>query len=265
MATAQRVQVGLHGRPVALEFAWVGRERGSAPLIVFLHEGLGSLAAWGDWPAVLCAATGCSGLVYSRYGYGRSTPRPRDEPWPVDYLEQEALEVLPALLLALGVDAARDKPILFGHSDGGSIALLYAGAFPNSVASVVAVASHLFTEPVGSARIRQMRDNYGSSALRRKLAAVHEEPEQVFEGWSELWLSERFRAWDIRSCLRTISCPLLAVQGAQDQYGTLAQLDEITRNTAHAKSMILDRCGHFPHTEQPLLLANAVVQFLDAE
>jgi pimeloyl-ACP methyl ester carboxylesterase len=265
MLTRQRAEIALHGHAIELEFAWVRQVRVDAPLIVFLHEGLGSLATWGDWPVVLCEATGCNGLVYSRYGYGGSTARPMGEPWRNDYLEQEALELLPALLLALDIDATRDKPVLFGHSDGGSIALMYAAAFPASVAAVVAVASHLFTEPIGLARIRQLQDKHRNSTLRAKLAAVHDNPNQLFQGWSELWLSERFRGWDIRPCLRKITCSILAVQGDRDEYGTLAQLDEIVHNAAHAKTVVLAECGHFPHVEQATLLAHTVVEFLKAE
>lgn len=261
----QRARIALHGHPIELEFAWVGQARAEAPLIVFLHEGLGSLATWGDWPAALCEASGCNGLVYSRYGYGGSTARPDSEPWPVDYLEREALELLPALLLALKIDPTRDKPVLFGHSDGGSIALMYAAAFPASVGAVVAVASHLFTEQVGLARIRKLNDKQLNSTLLANLAAVHHNPVQLFQGWSELWLSERFRSWDIRPCLRKITCSMLAVQGDRDEYGTLAQLDEIVHNVAHAKMVVLAECGHFPHIEQATPLAHTVVEFLKAE
>ncbi|MGF6272382.1 pimeloyl-ACP methyl ester carboxylesterase [Massilia sp. UYP11] len=265
MTALKRTALLLQGRQIELEYEWITAQRADAPLIVFLHEGLGAAAVWGDWPTVLCRATGCRGLVYSRYGYGSSTPRPPGEPWPIDYLGHEAREALPALLDALGVDAARDQPILFGHSDGGSIALQYAAAFPQAVRAIVVVAAHLFTEEMGSGRIRWMQHRYANSALRSNLAAVHDCPDDVFRGWSELWLSERFRDWNIERCVPMIQCPVLAVQGAEDQYGTLDQLDQIARLARNATRVVLERCGHFPHSEQPAALAAAVKTFLEKE
>jgi pimeloyl-ACP methyl ester carboxylesterase len=258
----KRIGITLQGMKVELEYEWIAREREHAPLIVFLHEGLGSAAAWGDWPTALCDATGCRGLVYSRYGYGGSTPRPASEPWPVDYLGHEAREALPALLSALGVDAVRDQLILFGHSDGGSIALQYAAAFPQAVQAIVSVAAHLFAEMIGTRRILWMQDNYAASALRGKLASVHDFPDEVFQGWSELWVSDRYRQWNIEDCVSLIECPVLAVQGEQDQYGTLEQLDQIARRAPNATRVVLEQCGHFPHAEQPAALAEAVKRFL---
>jgi pimeloyl-ACP methyl ester carboxylesterase len=259
----ERIGISLQGREIELEFEWIAPERVDAPLIVFLHEGLGSAAMWDDWPAALCEVTGCRGLVYSRYGYGGSTRRPENEPWPVDYLEQEAQEALPALLSALELDASCERPILFGHSDGGSIALLYAAAFPEAVEAIVVVAAHLFTDEIGTPRIRKMQENYAGSALRCKLASVHDFPDDVFQGWSQLWLSERFHDWNIENCVSSITCPVLAVQGAQDQYGTLGQLDEVAARAPNATRVVLEHCGHFPHVEQPAALAAAVERFLN--
>lgn len=262
MKALKRIVILLQDREIELEYEWITPELADAPLIVFLHEGLGAAAMWGDWPTALCRATGCRGLVYSRYGYGGSTPRPGGEPWPVDYLGYEAREALPALLRALGVDALRDQPILFGHSDGGSIALQYAAAFPQAVRAIVVVAAHLFTEEVGSQRISWMQDNYADSPLRRKLASVHDFPDDVFRGWSELWLSDRFRYWNIERCVPLVQCPVLAVQGEQDQYGSLDQLNQIARLARNATRVVLERCGHFPHSEQPAMLAEVVRDFL---
>jgi pimeloyl-ACP methyl ester carboxylesterase len=262
MTMLQRVAVPFQGKEVELEYAWLAGERKEAPLIVFLHEGLGSAAVWGDWAATLCDSTGCRGLVYSRYGYGSSTRRPSGEPWPVEYLAREATEALPALLEKLGVDAARDNLILFGHSDGGSIALLYAAAFPGAVRATIAVAAHLFTDRLGIRRIRAMQHRYPNSALRDKLAGLHDFPDDVFWGWSELWLSDRFRDWNIEKAMPSIDCPVLAVQGIQDQYGTLEQLDAIAERIRHVTRVILDHCGHFPHTEQPDALRAEIQDFL---
>jgi pimeloyl-ACP methyl ester carboxylesterase len=188
-ADVQVVPVAVDGKVVELAVELVG----SGPrLIVFLHEGLGSLASWGDWPRVLCAATGCRGMVYSRYGYGRSSTRPAGEPWPHDYLDIEARAYLPALLHALGIDALRDPPILFGHSDGATIALQYAAAFAHAVAAVIVLAPHLFVEAVARTRIAQLRERWGDGRLRTRLAQLHDDPDGVFMGWSGCWLDPAF-------------------------------------------------------------------------
>jgi pimeloyl-ACP methyl ester carboxylesterase len=173
-AVAETVFAEFHagGRDLRLEYQWIGSDSPGAPLLVFLHEGLGSVSMWKDWPECVCAAAGCRGLVYSRYGYGQSTPRPPAEKRPVDFMHIEAREVLPALLLALGVDARRDKPVLFGHSDGGSIALLYAAMHPDAVAGVVAAAPHILVEDMSVASIAQARQAYLDTDLRARLGAI---------------------------------------------------------------------------------------------
>ena len=254
--------VRLTDRTLELEIRWIAREHRDLPLIVFLHEGLGSVAMWGDWPERLCTATGCRGLVFSRHGYGRSTPRPAGQPWPVDYLEQEARVMLPALFSALDIDVRRDKPILFGHSDGGSIALLHAAAFPDAVAAAIVLAPHVFVEDISLTRIRQAQQVYAMCGLGKKLGDYHDDPDRVFRGWSERWLSPAFRAWNITSSLHRLSCPLLAVQGRQDQYGTLAQLDEIKRYVPQTELLVIEQCRHIPHQEQPQVLLDGITRFL---
>jgi pimeloyl-ACP methyl ester carboxylesterase len=249
----------INGRPQRLEYAWIGGERNDAPLIVFLHEGLGSLAMWKDYPQALCAATGARGLVFSRNGYGRSTPRPATEKWPVEFMHAQAEDVLPALFESLGIE---DPPWLFGHSDGGSIALLYAAAFPGRVAGLVLVAPHVFVEDVSVASIEQARVAYAGTDLRHRLARYHDDPDSAFHGWSDIWLDPAFRAWNIVDCLPRIRCPLLAVQGEDDEYGTMAQIDVIARRVPHARLLKLPACGHSPHRDQPAALSEAVVAFL---
>jgi pimeloyl-ACP methyl ester carboxylesterase len=256
------VTISPNGQTVELEYEWIASDRANAPLLVFLHEGLGSVAMWGDWPTALCDAAGCRGLVFSRYGYGASGARPAGAPWPFDYLEQEARHSLPALFQALDIDTTRDKPMLFGHSDGASIALLHAAAFPDSVAGIVVVAPHVFVEDVAMDRIRRLQQGYANSPLRSRLATFHDDPDAVFTGWSNCWLAPEFRGWDVTSELRKISCPTLAVQGIQDQYGTLEQLYAIKRHVLHAELLILDDCRHAPHQEQPDALTAGVIHFL---
>jgi pimeloyl-ACP methyl ester carboxylesterase len=255
----QRVLIEGADGPIELEAELIGA---GARLIVFLHEGLGSLAGWGDWPRTLCAAAGCRGLLFSRYGYGRSQRRPPGEAWTFDYLGIEAREHLPALLKALAIDPAREALTLFGHSDGATIALQYAAAFPQGAAAVIVLAPHLFVEPIARTRIEQMRQRWPDGRLRARLARLHDDPEGVFMGWSGFWVAPRFQDWNVGGELATIRCPALAIQGKLDQYGTLEQLFELQRRVPHAELLMLEGCHHVPHEEQSGTVREAVVEFL---
>jgi pimeloyl-ACP methyl ester carboxylesterase len=226
---------------------------------VFLHEGLGSLAMWKDYPRVLCQAAGARGLVYSRPGYGHSTPRAAAEKWPVDFMHRQAHDVLPALLSHLAIDAS---PWLFGHSDGASIALLYAAAHPDRVAGVIAVAPHIFVEDVSIRSIDAARVQYGSTGLRDRLGRYHADPDSAFWGWNDIWLDPAFRGWSIEDEVAGLRCPVLAVQGEDDEYGTMAQIEGIARAVPQASLVKLPACGHSPHRDQPAALTRAVVSFL---
>ena len=164
---------------VRLEYQMIESAQGRDDTLVFLHEGLGSVAMWRDFPARLCEAVGARGLVYSRPGYGRSTPRPHGEKWGVDFMHLQAREVLPALLTALGINAATDKPWLFGHSDGGSIALIHAALFPDRVAGVIVAAPHIFVEDISVTSIAKTREVYLTTDLRSKLARHHDDVDFV--------------------------------------------------------------------------------------
>ncbi len=249
---------------VRIEHQWIGRDRTAAPLMVFLHEGLGSVAMWRDFPQRLCDALGWRGLVYSRPGYGRSTPRGRDEHWGTDFMHRQAYVVLPALLHALGVDTAQDLPWLFGHSDGGSIALLHAARFPGQVAGSVVLAPHIFVEDVSLASIGQARQAYLDTDLRQRLARYHDDPDSAFWGWNRIWLDPAFRSWNIEAELGTIRCPVLAVQGLDDEYGTLAQIRGIATRVPQTQLLELAACGHSPHKDQPEALAAAVSRFVSS-
>lgn len=250
------------GRPVRIEYQWLAPERAAAPLIVFLHEGLGSRAMWRDFPQQLCDATGCRGLVYSRPGYGRSTPRAADEAWNPDFMHRQAHEVLPALFDALGVDAAAERPWLFGHSDGGSIALLYAARFPAALRGLVVLAPHVMVEDLSVASIADARAAYQSTDLRARLARYHDDPDSAFWGWNDIWLHPDFRSWTITAALSAITCPVLAVQGLDDQYGTLQQIREIARCVPGTELLELPACGHSPHRDQPQRLIATVTDFI---
>lgn len=256
-----RVVLPIEGNELTIEYKRIAARHAAAPLIVFLHEGLGSLSMWEDWPDRLCRATGASGLVFSRYGYGKSTRR-TDKEWPTDYLEKEAQVMLPALFDALGIDPAKERVILFGHSDGGTISLLYAAAYPDHPSAVIVLAPHEFVEEMGTARITQLKQAFHSNGLADKLSKHQPDAQAVFTGWSELWLSPRYRDWNIEERLGRITCPLLAVQGAQDQYGTLEQIRAITLRVPQAECVILENCRHVPHQEQPEQLLVHTKRFL---
>ena len=234
----------------------------SAPLVVFLHEGLGSVTMWKDFPDRLCAAGGLRGLVYSRPGYGASTPRPHPVRWGADYLHRQAEQVLPALLAALGIDASVDRPWLFGHSDGGSIALIFAALFPSRVAGLVVVAPHLDVEQVGVDSIAAARVAYLETDLRDKLARHHVDVDSAFWGWNDVWLSEPFSHFDIHALLPRIGCRVLAIQGHDDQYGTMAHIDGIRDALPGAILVKLDRCGHSPHRDRPSDVIGAATAFI---
>ncbi|MET0808829.1 MAG: alpha/beta hydrolase, partial [Pseudoxanthomonas sp.] len=181
-------------RRIQLELDWVGSAGASAPTVVFLHEGLGSVALWKDFPERLCRALGLRGVVFSRYGYGRSTARPLDEPLTADFMHYEAREVLPALFAQLGIV----RPWLFGHSDGASIALLHAAYHGAGLSGIIVAAPHIMVEERGLASIRQARDAYLNASLRERLAHYHADVDSAFWGWNDIWLDPAFRGWDIR-------------------------------------------------------------------
>ena len=246
-------------RDVRIECQWLNAERRDRPLMVFLHEGLGSIAMWKDFPQRLCDAANLRGLVYSRPGYGRSTPRPPEEAWDLDFMHRQAHEVLPALLDALGV---AEPPWLFGHSDGASIALLYAARFAARVQGLVVLAPHILVEDLTVANIEQAREAYLTTDLPRKLGRYHDDVDSAFWGWNRIWLHPPFKQWSIEAELAAIGCPLLAVQGLDDEYGTLEQIRGIARRVPGTRLLELADCGHSPHRDQPERLVEAVQTFI---
>lgn len=213
------------------------------PAVVLLHEGLGSVGLWRDFPAQLADATGARLVAYSRFGHGASDPSPR--PRTPRFMHEEALEVLPALLDALGVE----DPILVGHSDGASIALIHAASHP--VRAVVATAPHVFVEELGLDEIRKARTAYETGGLRERMARHHRDPDAAFYGWNDVWLHPDFPRWSIEDVLPEIDCPLLLIQGTEDQYGTMEQLDRIEAAVAGPVERLHLACRHAPHLEAP--------------
>jgi len=251
------------GRPLSIEYQWIDDgATSSAPLIVFLHEGLGSVAMWKGFPRQLCEAVGYRGLVYSRPGYGQSTPRAANESWDTDFMQQQAQVVLPALLEALEIDSCASPLWLFGHSDGGSIALLYAARFPERVTGIVVLSPHIMVEDISISSIEAARKAYLETDLKQRLEVYHADPDSAFWGWNDIWLNPLFRQWSIESELETIRCQLLAVQGLDDEYGTLEQVHGIARRVNQAKVVELAHCGHSPHRDQAQKLLRVTTDFI---
>ena len=238
------------GRSLAYE--WIGtgldkRHAHGSPTLVFLHEGLGSIRQWRDFPAKLAAASGCRALVYDRYGYGQSEvlAEPRRN---VRFMHDEALGALPELLKELNVS----NPVLVGHSDGASIALIHAGA-GHALRGVLAMAPHVYIEPICISSIRKVSAEFEASDLAARLGRYHRDARKTFYGWADVWLDPHFERWDIRDdYLPQVRCPVLAIQGYDDEYGTMAQLDEIAQRVAGPCELLkLENCGHAPFRDQP--------------
>lgn len=240
-----------------IEYERVAVTREDRPTLVFLHEGLGSVAMWRDFPSRVAHATNCNALVYSRYGYGNSEPL--REPRTASYMHDEALAALPALLDQLAID----KPILVGHSDGGSIALIHAGGARRPVEGLVLMAPHVFVEDISIASIAAAKVTYETSDLRAKLARYHADVDSAFWGWNRTWLHPDFRRWNIEDYLPGIGCPVIAMQGEDDEYGTIEQLARIGRQVADVGLLTLKDCRHSPHRDQPEAAIEAITGFVD--
>ncbi|HET7670208.1 MAG TPA: alpha/beta hydrolase [Burkholderiales bacterium] len=241
----------------SIHYQWVGEASSGKPALVFLHEGLGSIGQWRDFPAKVAAATGCRALVYDRYGYGQSDVLAEPKR-TVRFMHDEALVALPDLLKGVGVE----KPLLIGHSDGASISLIHAGAHP--VRGVVAMAPHVFIEPLCLKSIDKAAEAFENTDLKERLGKYHRDARKTFYGWADVWLEADFKGWDIRDeYLPKIRCPVLGIQGHDDIYGTMAQLDEIkNRVKGPCELLKLEACGHAPFREQPEKTLDAVTRFI---
>ena len=243
-----------------LELRAFGPSPAQAPTLVFLHEGLGCVATWRDFPAQLAEATGCGALVYSRKGYGNS--QPVSLPRPIDYMQDEGLISLPALLAATQVKDA----ILIGHSDGGSIALVYAGSHRETprLRGLVLEAPHVFCEEISVRSIEKARQNYREGDLRERLRRHHRDNvDCAFWGWNDAWLDPRFRDWNIESFLPKIRAPILVLQGQDDPYGTSRQVEAIAQGSGgRVETRMLRDCGHTPHRERPQETLTAMTDFV---
>jgi pimeloyl-ACP methyl ester carboxylesterase len=242
-----------------LEYEMIPATDPSAPTLVFLHEGLGSAGLWRDFPARLAAATGSAALVYSRYGYGRSDPL--TGPRAIDYLHVEALESLPSVLDQLGIH----EPILIGHSDGASIALIHAAAAKRPVRGIICEAPHVFVEEITLSGIRDAAEAWRTTDLTARLAKHHVDANKTFWGWNDTWLQPSFRHWNIEALLPSITCPTLVIQGIDDEYGTPAQVEAIAAQVGGpVETVLLPDCGHTPHRDQADEVLSRMAAFVAA-
>lgn len=230
---------------------------GSGPTLVLLHEGLGSIGQWRDFPHRVAQVTGCAVLVYARYGYGQSDVL-AEERVPVSFMHDEALKSLPEVLTAFRIPDA----VLVGHSDGASIALIHAGA-GHPVRGVVAMAPHVFVEDICVSSIVAAREAFQNTDLPQRLGKYHRDPKKTFFLWNDVWLDPEFRRWNIEQYLPGIRCPVLAIQGEDDEYGSMAQLDAIARQVKGPCELLkLARCGHSPQRDQSEAVISAVARFV---
>ncbi len=245
--------------PLRLEYRMIGPRPHEAPTIVMLHEGLGSAGLWRAFPEQLASATGAGVFVYSRAGYGQSSPGTMTR--GVNFMHEEALEVLPRVLDAIGFT----RGILFGHSDGGSIATIYAGSVQDHrVRGLVLMAAHFFTEQMGLDAIRRTRDEFANAGLREKLKRWHADVDGAFLSWAEPWLNPDFKTWDITDALGYIRVPILFIQGVDDEYGTLKQVEAAEQECfCPVETLIVPGAGHSPYRDAPEVTLNASAAFIN--
>ncbi|HKE37235.1 MAG TPA: alpha/beta hydrolase [Candidatus Baltobacteraceae bacterium] len=256
METRQIERLTLDG--AELEFVRIPARRRDVPSLVFLHEGLGSTGLWRDFPESIAARCGAGAIVYSRRGNGFSTPV--DGPRPPAYMHEEASIVLPRFLDALQVR----ETILIGHSDGGSIAIVFAAEHPDRVRALVLEAPHLFVEPISVASIAAIRSQYETTDLRERMSRHHADVDRTFYGWNDIWLSPEFSDWNVEAYAARVRAPVLALQGVDDEYGTPAQIDAMAARAAGpVDRMLLAKCGHAPHRDRRGLVEAVVGDWID--
>lgn len=240
-----------------IEYSFYQVKRPAAPTIVMLHEGLGALSLWRDLPRKLSNLINCSVFVYSRHGYGQSDFI--NSEFDANYMHKEALYILPQILRHFDIS----NPILYGHSDGASIALIHASSADTEITGLIMEAPHVFVEEISLVGLKAAKKAFEQGGLKASLAKHHREPEMIFRCWNNIWLNPEFITWDIVSCLSNIQCPALLIQGEMDTYGTLSQLDTIEKHVSGScEKKILSNIGHSPHRENPELVLRSIQQFI---
>lgn len=249
----------LNQQKMRTKYIDLGAQKAGEATLVFLHEGLGCLEMWKDFPEKLCEATGLNGFVYERVGFGKSSPLGL-VPRPQDYIEREGRDILPAVLKAAGIE----NPFLIGHSDGGSIALVYAAYHPEKLVGAVTEAAHVFVEDVTIAGIKEAGTFYFEGDLKQRLERYHfDNTEKAFLGWYQTWLTPEFAHWNIEDLLPQITCPLLVIQGIDDEYGTQLQVQSIVENSSGSASpLMVPNCAHIPHFQAQKVVLDAMKQFV---
>jgi pimeloyl-ACP methyl ester carboxylesterase len=250
----QTDQLNFDGRRI--EYRFVQPAGANGVDLVMLHDGLGSVSMWREFPEQLARATGCRTLVYSRHGCGSSSPL--DAPRSVDYMHEEARVQLPGILERLGIR----RPVLFGHSDGASIALIQAASPESEVAGIIALAPHIKVEDLTVRSIATAKTAYLETDLRARLSRHHADVDSTFWGWNRIWLDPAFRSWNIEALLPSIRCPILAIQGEDDEYGTMEQIASIARAAPDSRRLAVPACRHSPHRDQPQAVLAAAQEFV---
>lgn len=254
------LRVNMTAADRSVEVLWIPPRAAGRPTLVLLHEGLGSIGLWRDFPQALAERTGLAVLAWSRYGYGKSEVL--DGPRRPDYLHREAMEALPELLEAFNIE----EPILVGHSDGASIAIIHAGSGLSEPRKLVLIAPQVFLRESNIAGIRGIVETFRTTDLKSRMAAYHHDPERTFFGWADVWLSPEFRDWNIEDSLPRIRAPALVIQGRGDEYSGIEQVEAIEKGMtgAPATRLILDDCRHSPHFDQREKVLSAIAEFLAA-
>jgi len=250
----ERADVCVAGK--RLETLWISPQQAGRDTIVMLHEGLGSIALWKDFPQRLALRTGCGVLAYSRYGHGDSDKLM--EKRPVQFMHHEGEVVLPELLDKLGIR----KPILLGHSDGGSISIIFTGKYPDAVRGLILEAPHVFVEDLSIASITQAKVAYETTDLASRLGRHHANVDATFWGWNDIWLDPDFRSWNIEEYVAAIRCPVLCIQGEADEYGTVAQVKAIEAAVPGTEVVMLAECKHSPHRDQAEKTLESMAEFV---
>jgi len=245
-------------RSGGIEIKWNKKGQKGYPTLIFLHEGLGCVDMWRDFPLHVSAETGCPCFIYSRLGYGRSERS--EKPWKVDFMHRQADIILPEIIQKTGITSH----VIIGHSDGGSIGTIYAGTPGISgLMGLVTLAAHMFCEELTKESIRLAREHYIQGNLKQRLSKYHGvNTDHAFWGWNDIWLHPDFVSWNIEEYLRRITVPMMAIQGADDFYGTVRQIDAIKDKVMHAETHLIANCGHAPHSEQPEIVVDLIARFI---